>query len=56
LVVVLTACYDDTLHAWAMEEGAAIVLDKVTCLGHLVRPLRRLLANERLLPTENEPS
>jgi len=52
--VVLSAMYDRALHTRAIEHGAAAALDKVTHLGRLAETVGRLLAGERLVPSEDE--
>jgi CheY-like chemotaxis protein len=52
--VVLSASYDRSLHTRAVEHGAAAVLDKMTHLGQMAQTVRRLLAGERLVPSEDE--
>jgi DNA-binding NarL/FixJ family response regulator len=53
--LVLSATYDRTLHARAIEHGAAAVLDKMTHLGQMAQTVARLLAGERLVPSEDGP-
>jgi DNA-binding NarL/FixJ family response regulator len=51
--LVLSATYDPALHARAIEHGAAAVLDKMTHVGQLAQTVARLLAGERLVPSED---
>jgi DNA-binding NarL/FixJ family response regulator len=51
-VLVLTASRDPVVLIRAIEYGAAAVLDKLTHTGQLVRSVRRLLAGERLTPSD----
>ena len=51
--VVLSATYDRALHTRAVEHGAAAVLDKMTHLGQMAQTVARLLAGERLVPSED---
>jgi DNA-binding transcriptional LysR family regulator len=41
--IVLTSAFDPTLHARAIERGAAAVLDKITQLGQVAPAVRRIL-------------
>jgi DNA-binding NarL/FixJ family response regulator len=51
-VLVLTASRERLVHIRAIEYGAAAVLDKMTHTGQVVRSVRRLLAGERLTPSD----
>jgi DNA-binding NarL/FixJ family response regulator len=55
LVLVLTASRDHAVLMRAMEAGADAVLDKMTHTGHVVESVRRLLAGERLTPSDADP-
>jgi DNA-binding NarL/FixJ family response regulator len=52
LAIVLTAAYDVAILTLAIERGAAAALDKITHLGHIAPAVRRLVAGERLVPSE----
>ena len=52
--LVLSATHDRALHARAIEHGAAAALEKVTHLGQLAETVGRLLAGDRLVPSEDE--
>ena len=54
-VVVLTASRDPAVLSRAIEYGAAAVLDKMTHMGQVVGSVRRLLAGERLTPSDADP-
>lgn len=54
--LVLSATYDLALRTRAIEYGAAAVLDKMTHLGQMAETVARLLAGERLVPSEDEGS
>jgi DNA-binding NarL/FixJ family response regulator len=51
-VLVLTATPDPNELARAVEHGADAVLDKMACLGEVLRAVRPVLAGQRLVPTE----
>jgi DNA-binding NarL/FixJ family response regulator len=51
-VLVLTASRDPVVVIRAIEYGAAAVLDKMTHTGQVVESVRRLLARERLTPSD----
>jgi DNA-binding NarL/FixJ family response regulator len=53
-VLVLTSTYDPAALTGAIERGAAAVLDKMTHLGQVAQAVRRLLAGERLVPSEDD--
>ena len=51
--LVLSATFDATLAAKAIERGATAVLDKMTHLGQIAQTARGILAEERLLPAKD---
>jgi DNA-binding NarL/FixJ family response regulator len=51
-VLVLTASRDPAVLTRAIEDGAAAVLDKLTHTGQVVESVRRVLAGERLPPSD----
>jgi hypothetical protein len=53
-VIVLSASFEHTLHAYALERGASAVLDKTEYLGQVAQAVRRLLAGARLQLSEQD--
>lgn len=51
--LVLSATFDATLAAKAIERGATAFLDKMTHLGQIAQTARGILAEERLLPAKD---
>lgn len=53
-VLVLTSTYDSAELAGAIQRGGAAVIDKVTHLGQVAYVARRLLADEQMVPLEDD--